>query len=247
MRDACSSATLRGFATSLAIHLAGLGMFYVLSERVVAPILLSAAYGSRAQQALEVSWAADGMAETEPEEVVTVAAPAVEVEAAANVERRENESAGVALAWPVEIADAALAPVEFVDTSVVPHPSSAAEVAPAVASSQPRRRASSSAAAMPAVAAVPMPSAPFRFVGRACRYPESALAAGWEGTVVLLVHLNSDGMVTRVEIETSSGFPPADDEALRTVQTWRAVSISPGEQLTTLVVRQPVQFTLRGA
>jgi TonB family protein len=96
------------------------------------------------------------------------------------------------------------------------------------------------------VSAVDLPTAPFRFVGPACRYPAAALAAGWEGTAVLLVHLSSDGTVTRVEIETSSGFPAADEEAVRTVSTWRAVAIHPGEPLTTTLVRQPVQFTLRG-
>jgi TonB family protein len=221
-------------AVSLLVHVAGLSGLYWLAERWVSPALLSVAFGSRSELAVESSWA-------EAEEAIRFDAP-MEMDAAAPVPRREASRILAPSLAPVDAElEHAVVPAASVDSQTV------SESRPIAVSSRPPRRTVSSATSMPAVAAVSLPTAPFRFVGPPCRYPAAALAVGWEGTVVLLVHLGSDGTVTRVEIETSSGFPAADEEAVRTVSTWRAVPVHPGEPLTISVVRQPVQFTLRGA
>ncbi len=53
-------------------------------------------------------------------------------------------------------------------------------------------------------------------------YPASSRRLGQEGTVVLLLFVNSDGKVTDAKIEKSSGFSRLDDSAVReALKSWR--------------------------
>ncbi len=53
-------------------------------------------------------------------------------------------------------------------------------------------------------------------------YPESAYRARIQGTVWLKLHITAEGKIDRVEIERSSGHAILDEEALRTIRTWKA-------------------------
>jgi len=52
-------------------------------------------------------------------------------------------------------------------------------------------------------------------------YPLVARRRGWEGTVTLQIHLDQDGKVGEVEVVESSGYEILDQEAERTVGSWR--------------------------
>lgn len=54
-------------------------------------------------------------------------------------------------------------------------------------------------------------------------YPQMSKRLREQGRVVLRVHISADGIATRAEIQTSSGFPRLDDTALQTVLRWRYV------------------------
>ena len=49
-------------------------------------------------------------------------------------------------------------------------------------------------------------------------YPQFAREQGWEGTVVLRIKIQSDGLVASIVTKKSSGFPILDASALRTYQ-----------------------------
>jgi len=52
-------------------------------------------------------------------------------------------------------------------------------------------------------------------------YPRQAQLQGWEGRVVLLVRVATDGHPIKVDVKTSSGHQVLDEEAQRTVLRWR--------------------------
>lgn len=51
-------------------------------------------------------------------------------------------------------------------------------------------------------------------------YPPLALRRGWEGQVLLRVRVLASGRPASVELQQSSGFPPLDEAAIRTVKQW---------------------------
>ncbi|WP_312316173.1 energy transducer TonB [Stenotrophomonas sp.] len=53
------------------------------------------------------------------------------------------------------------------------------------------------------------------------RYPAESAAAGETGTVILILDVAADGSVTKVELETSSGFPRLDASAMEAAAGWR--------------------------
>jgi protein TonB len=233
------TATGQGYAASLVIHGGVFAAFWVASGWLIAPVLLNSTYGSRRQQAIELSLAMPGPASAEvtPPENPVVISPD---------HARMGDRQFVYAPATAAVTEVPSLELEGAQPVLLERPFGHAgeEVGRATRVDRPRV-ASRRSAAMPAIAAAALPEAPIRFVGRAPRYPAEALARGWEGTVMLLVHLDADGHVVRVEIERSSGFAPADAEASLTVQTWRAVPLHFGERLTARIVRQPVQFTLR--
>lgn len=69
-------------------------------------------------------------------------------------------------------------------------------------------------------------------------YPSAARAAGQTGTVVVSFNVNAAGNVVSLFVYTSSGWPLLDQEALRTVKTWK---FPPGESMGLI---RPLVFEL---
>jgi periplasmic protein TonB len=75
-------------------------------------------------------------------------------------------------------------------------------------------------------------------------YPAQAVRQGWQGTVLLRVHVLANGTVESVEIKQSSGRRVLDDEAVRTVKRW---SFTPSRRGTTPIdgwATVPIEFLL---
>jgi protein TonB len=84
------------------------------------------------------------------------------------------------------------------------------------------------------------PSPDIKFHNRKPSYPIAAAQRGEQGTVVVLIHVTAEGLVTDVEVVHSSGFPTLDRAASDTVQTWHFLpSIKNGEPVPSDV---PFQF-----
>ncbi len=75
-------------------------------------------------------------------------------------------------------------------------------------------------------------------------YPRSARRSGEQGTVTLRVHVSTDGLPTRVELERSSGSPVLDEAALAAVTGWRFVPARRGADPVAAWVIVPVIFRL---
>jgi protein TonB len=76
-------------------------------------------------------------------------------------------------------------------------------------------------------------------------YPMSARRRGWEGMVVLLVEVFSDGRIGRIEIESSSGHILLDEAAVNAVKRWRFEPATRNGQPVPTRARIPVEFSLR--
>jgi periplasmic protein TonB len=80
------------------------------------------------------------------------------------------------------------------------------------------------------------PSPDIKFYNRKPSYPAAAALRGEQGTVVLLVYVRPDGLVSRVEVERSSGYVRLDDSALDAVKTWHFLpSIENGQPIGSVV------------
>jgi len=76
-------------------------------------------------------------------------------------------------------------------------------------------------------------------------YPEVAMERGWEGKVLMKVHVLAGGKPDSVAVLKSSGKEVLDDEAVRTVKKW---SFAPATRGTTPVdgwVTVPISFNLQ--
>jgi protein TonB len=67
---------------------------------------------------------------------------------------------------------------------------------------------------------------------------------GYEGTVLLNVRVNPNGLVEDVKIAVSSGHSLLDQSALLSVKTWRFKPARRGDQPVAAWVRVPVRYTL---
>jgi protein TonB len=76
-------------------------------------------------------------------------------------------------------------------------------------------------------------------------YPGPAVLNGWEGNVLLRLHIAVDGRVTDVDLITSSGHHILDVEAIRTVRGWRFVPARRKGRDVAVTVRLPVRFELQ--
>ena len=76
------------------------------------------------------------------------------------------------------------------------------------------------------------------------RYPPAARRNNEEGTVVLRVLVTTDGMVSRTELDRSSGSAMLDGAALEAVSSWRFVPARRGTQNIEDWVRVLVVFRL---
>lgn len=75
-------------------------------------------------------------------------------------------------------------------------------------------------------------------------YPEQAVERGWEGTVILNVHVLGNGKPSSVEIKTSSGRKVLDTAAIQTVKRWSFVPAKQGETAIDSWVEVPIDFKL---
>ncbi len=75
-------------------------------------------------------------------------------------------------------------------------------------------------------------------------YPPMAARQGWIGTVVLHVHVLSSGKPDQVEIQTTSGHAPLDQEAVRAVKTWSFAPAKRGDTPVDGWATVPIEFKL---
>lgn len=140
-----------------------------------------------------------------------------------------------------------------------PKPKLKPKPAPAHAAPDPAPAASSEAPAAAPVDAAPAPPPPPKPVEKITQpsagaaylhnpppgYPEEAMERGWEGKVLLKVHVLASGKPDAVNIARSSGHAVLDQEAVRTVEAW---SFVPGKRGSTPIdgwVTVPVKFNLQ--
>lgn len=76
------------------------------------------------------------------------------------------------------------------------------------------------------------------------RYPDFAQQQGWEGTVVLNVHVLANGKPKAVEVKQSSGRKILDDSAIQAVKRWTFVPAKLGDTTTDSWVEVPIDFRL---
>ena len=86
---------------------------------------------------------------------------------------------------------------------------------------------------------------PLETVNRPPAYPSLARKRGWQGTVLLEVDVQSDGMVKSIQINKSSSYKLLDNEALDAVRKWRfSPGLKSGEPVPMKVI-VPIHFLLR--
>lgn len=76
------------------------------------------------------------------------------------------------------------------------------------------------------------------------KYPETARQEGWEGTVLLRVLVDREGISKSIEVSRSSGFETLDRAAMETVKSWRFHPAHYGERRVESWVRIPIVFSL---
>ncbi len=77
-------------------------------------------------------------------------------------------------------------------------------------------------------------------------YPEIAMDRGWEGKVLMKVHVLANGKPDSVSVVKSSGKDVLDDEAVRTVKKWSFVPAMRGTTPIDGWVTVPISFNLQG-
>ena len=75
-------------------------------------------------------------------------------------------------------------------------------------------------------------------------YPSLAQRRGWEGTVLLRVHVLASGKPGEVQIQKSSGRQPLDDAALTAVKRWSFVPAKQGDVAQDGWVSVPIDFKI---
>ncbi|MCX7094601.1 MAG: energy transducer TonB [Methylobacter sp.] len=76
-------------------------------------------------------------------------------------------------------------------------------------------------------------------------YPEVAMERGWEGKVLMKVHVQANGKPDNVSVVKSSGKEVLDDEAVRTVKQWSFVPAMRGTTPVDGWVTVPISFNLQ--
>jgi len=77
-------------------------------------------------------------------------------------------------------------------------------------------------------------------------YPEIAMDRGWEGKVLMKVHVLANGKPDKVSVLKSSGKDVLDEEAVRTVNKWSFVPAMRGTTPIDGWVTVPISFNLQG-
>lgn len=100
--------------------------------------------------------------------------------------------------------------------------------------------------APPAPAPVTPPSASAGYLKNpAPQYPDLAMRRGWEGTVLLRVHVLPSGQPGEIQIQTSSGRSQLDDAAVAAVKRWSFVPAKQGDVPQAGWVSVPIDFKLK--
>ena len=76
-------------------------------------------------------------------------------------------------------------------------------------------------------------------------YPSLAMRRGWEGTVLLRVHVLASGKPGEVQIQKSSGRDALDDAALAAVKRWSFVPAKQGDVAQDGWVSVPIDFNIK--
>lgn len=76
------------------------------------------------------------------------------------------------------------------------------------------------------------------------KYPSIARSRGWEGKVVLNVHVSASGESESVSVIQSSGYEVLDDAAVAAVEGWRFVPAKRGDTAVASTVHVPINFKL---
>lgn len=75
-------------------------------------------------------------------------------------------------------------------------------------------------------------------------YPALALRRGWEGTVMLRVHVLANGKPGEIQVQKSSGRQQLDDAALAAVKRWSFVPAKQGDVAQDGWVSVPLEFKI---
>ncbi len=75
-------------------------------------------------------------------------------------------------------------------------------------------------------------------------YPSEARHRGWQGTVVLRVHVDVEGQAKQVIVQRSSGHEILDESALDAVKEWKFMPAKRGEIAEASWVSVPIVFEL---
>ncbi|MCK9740764.1 energy transducer TonB [Pseudomonas syringae] len=76
-------------------------------------------------------------------------------------------------------------------------------------------------------------------------YPSLAMRRGWEGTVLLRVHVLASGKPGEIQIQKSSGRDQLDDAALAAVKRWSFVPARQGDVAQDGWVSVPIDFRIK--
>ena len=76
-------------------------------------------------------------------------------------------------------------------------------------------------------------------------YPGLAMRRGWEGTVLLRVHVLASGKPGEIQIQKSSGRTQLDDAALAAVKRWSFVPAKQGDVAQDGWVSVPIDFKIK--
>lgn len=145
---------------------------------------------------------------------------------------------------------AAVEPVETVDAARTPAPTrkprgETASDAAAATSTRLARGVTREASAVRGAAATPG-FTPARYARTVTpRYPRKARRAGWEGTAILKVLVDADGVPGRVIVDRTSGFDILDSAAVKAVEDWSFHPARRGADAERSWVRVPVAFKLK--
>ncbi|AKF96627.1 energy transducer TonB [Pseudomonas aeruginosa] len=100
---------------------------------------------------------------------------------------------------------------------------------------------------VPAAAPAPLtpPSANAGYLHNpAPEYPALAMRRGWEGTVLLRVHVLASGSPSEIQVQKSSGREALDQAAVKAVKRWSFVPAKRGDKAEDGWVSVPIDFKL---
>lgn len=85
-----------------------------------------------------------------------------------------------------------------------------------------------------------------RLVSSRFNYPLLARRKGWQGVVKLQVHIESDGRISRLQVEQTSGYPLLDRAALQSLQLASVPDAEQWMQGQAIDIIIPVEYRLVG-